>query len=77
VNRQADLGGIFLGAHQALVAIASHYDKENLAVVGGGCNPARSDSDLLELGCAAEPHAFLLAEEISPSVAINRRINMP
>jgi hypothetical protein len=56
----------FLGAHLTLVE-----------VVGSGRNPAQCEGELLELDTAAEPHAFLLADEILPAVAINRRISRP
>ncbi|RLN18403.1 hypothetical protein C2845_PM02G15440 [Panicum miliaceum] len=65
----------FLGTHRALVATVSHYDNVRLEVVGSGYNPARCKGELLELGTAAELHAFLLAEEILPVVAINHRIS--
>jgi hypothetical protein len=65
----------FLDAHRALFVVVPHYDNMRLEVVGSGRNPASCEGELLQLGTAVEPHAFLLAEEVLTSVAINRRIS--
>lgn len=59
--------GAYLAAYATITAPTSHYNVVDLVVVGGGCNSARSDGDILEHGDSAAPHALVLTDKIAQS----------